>query len=150
MSETTTTPEGPKAATLAELKDNLPGASTDFLVDQLEQNATLQQATKAYLKLQSEQHAELEQAKAEAEEKAEKLEAEKAKMASNPPAPKRRGNAPVQQNAEDEGAENIDYRQMATDYAKEHKCRWSEACLEIKKRHPESRGYFGAPPKFND
>ncbi len=36
---------------------------------------------------------------------------------------------------------------LATAYQEKHKCRWSEACLAIKKRHPEARAAFGAPPK---
>ncbi len=40
-----------------------------------------------------------------------------------------------------------EYRAMAHQYMEKHKCRWSEACLEIKRRHPESRAEFGAPPK---
>lgn len=40
----------------------------------------------------------------------------------------------------------LDFHAMATQYMKEHKCRWSEACLEIKRRYPESRAVFGAPP----
>jgi hypothetical protein len=39
-----------------------------------------------------------------------------------------------------------DYREMAREYMKEHKCRWAEACLAIKKQHPEAREFFGAPP----
>jgi hypothetical protein len=38
------------------------------------------------------------------------------------------------------------FRKMATQYATEHKCRWSEACLAIKKLYPEARAAFCAPP----
>lgn len=38
------------------------------------------------------------------------------------------------------------FRAMANDYMKEKKCRWSEACLEIKRCYPEARAVFGAPP----
>jgi hypothetical protein len=35
--------------------------------------------------------------------------------------------------------------QLARDYQKQYKCRWSEACLMVKRRFPESRALFGAP-----
>lgn len=41
---------------------------------------------------------------------------------------------------------NPNYWQMARDYMRETGCRWAEACLEIKRRYPESRESFGAPP----
>jgi len=40
------------------------------------------------------------------------------------------------------------YRDLAQAYQKKHKCRWSEACLEIKRKYPESREAFGAPQKM--
>jgi len=40
-----------------------------------------------------------------------------------------------------------DYREMAQAYKEKHNCRWSEACLAIKKRYPEARAFFGAPAK---
>lgn len=36
-------------------------------------------------------------------------------------------------------------RQLANEYMREHGCRWSEACLAIKRKHPEARALFGAP-----
>jgi hypothetical protein len=41
---------------------------------------------------------------------------------------------------------NLDFKAMAEQYMKEHKCRWSVAALEIKHRYPASRAVFGAPP----
>jgi hypothetical protein len=38
------------------------------------------------------------------------------------------------------------WRALATTYMAEHKCRWAEACLAIKKKYPEAREAFGAPP----
>lgn len=38
------------------------------------------------------------------------------------------------------------FRQLAREYMREHGCKWSEACLEIKRRYPESRALWGAPP----
>jgi len=38
-----------------------------------------------------------------------------------------------------------DYRELAEAYREKHNCRWSEACLAIKRRYPESRAAFGAP-----
>jgi len=43
----------------------------------------------------------------------------------------------------------VDYREMAQAYMDRHKCRWSEACLEIKRRNPGARSAFGAPLKIN-
>lgn len=47
----------------------------------------------------------------------------------------------------DDSKKETDWRQMAKDYMKATGCRWSEACLEIKRRHPEARAFFGAPAK---
>jgi len=38
------------------------------------------------------------------------------------------------------------YREMAQAYMQEYSCRWSEACLAIKRRNPGARAAFGAPP----
>lgn len=65
MSEATT--EAPKAATLQELKAALPDASNDFVVAQLEANATLAVATKAFLAQQSAELKATQQKLAEAE-----------------------------------------------------------------------------------
>jgi hypothetical protein len=40
----------------------------------------------------------------------------------------------------------LDFRAMANALSKSEGIRWAEACLEIKKRYPESRAFFGAPP----
>lgn len=37
------------------------------------------------------------------------------------------------------------YRAMAQQYMEKHNCRWSEACLAIKRQYPEARVAFGAP-----
>ena len=44
----------------------------------------------------------------------------------------------------------VKFRELATQYQEKHKCRWSEACLAIKRRYPESRAVFGAPPRKED
>ncbi|MDC0934766.1 hypothetical protein OAS39_00665 [Pirellulales bacterium] len=38
-----------------------------------------------------------------------------------------------------------DYFAMARAIMKERGCRWSEACLEIKRKYPEAAAAFGAP-----
>jgi hypothetical protein len=44
-----------------------------------------------------------------------------------------------------------DFRALAEQYMREHKCRWSEACLAIKHRYgAAARAAFGAPPKADD
>lgn len=40
------------------------------------------------------------------------------------------------------------FRAMAKEYMAEKKCRWSEACLELKRRYPEARVAFGAPERI--
>ena len=60
----TTTAEGPKAATLSELKAACPGAPSDWILTQLEAGATVSAAQAAYIKSQQD---ELAKAKAEAE-----------------------------------------------------------------------------------
>lgn len=76
MSEDTT-PQAPAAATLAELKQNFPDAQSDFLLGQLEKNATLADAGRAYQQLQDERIKALETEKAELEEKTKSATAER-------------------------------------------------------------------------
>lgn len=71
-----TTPEGPKAATLKELKQRFPQASAEWREKQIEAEATLEQASQAYI---AELQGQLSKADAErkaAEERAQKLQAE--------------------------------------------------------------------------
>jgi len=42
------------------------------------------------------------------------------------------------------------YREQARAYMDDHQCRWSEACLAIKRKYPESRSAFGAPAKLEN
>ena len=142
MAEGTTTKAVEQPATLAELNENLPGASSDFKLGQLEKCATLPAAMKAYFAVQQEKNEELAKDKAEAEAKAEAAGKKAEESAAAPP--KKRGNQAVSQ-AGDADAVDVDYRQLANVYMREHKCRWTEACLAIKKRFPESRASFGAP-----
>jgi len=89
----------PKAATLAELKEACPGASSDFLLEQLEKNATVTGAIKAHAKCLADEKAAL--AKENADLKA------KAQAA---PAKPQRGNPPIGGDAkeEDEASESTD------------------------------------------
>jgi signal peptide peptidase SppA len=142
----------PKAATLAELKENLPGASSDFIVDQLDKKATLTQAMKAHFAKQAEEKAQLEKDKADAEARADEAEKKAQANAKTDPhiAPKARGNkvTPVQTGSDQSGdAEPVDYKQMAVELMEKKKIRWSQACLEIKRKYPDARIAFGAPPK---
>jgi len=41
-------------------------------------------------------------------------------------------------------------RAAAQEYMREHGCRWSEACLEIKRRYPETQALFGVPAAAPD
>ncbi len=148
MSETTT-PEA-KPVTIADLKKEFPDAGSDFYMEQIEAEATLTQATKAYASQMREQLAAEKTAREAAEKDAAeaKAKADKSAQQSSGKLAQVRGNKPgAAAAAESAEAGPVDYYQMARDYQKERKCRWSEACLEIKRRHPESRAAFGAPPK---
>ena len=57
-------------ATLADLKSNLPGATSDFILSQLEVSATLQQATKVHMAGLADANAKLAEEKADADKKA--------------------------------------------------------------------------------
>ena len=150
MSSENTAPEA-KPATIAELKKEFPEAGSDFYMEQIEASATMTQATKAYANQMREQLAAEKTAREAAEKDAADAKAKVEKGASQNGGQKPaqvRGSKPVAAatvEASEEGP--VDYYQMASDYQKEKKCRWSEACLEIKRRHPESRATFGAPPK---
>ena len=66
--ETTKSVEQP--ATLADLKANLPGATSDFILSQLEAEATMQQASKIHMAKLAEANDKLADEKAEADKKA--------------------------------------------------------------------------------
>jgi signal peptide peptidase SppA len=65
----------PKAATLAELEDALPGASAEFVLAQIKQQATLAQAQKAYTRVLADEKAKLATQNAEQQAELEKLKA---------------------------------------------------------------------------
>jgi ElaB/YqjD/DUF883 family membrane-anchored ribosome-binding protein len=80
----------PGPATLAELRDACPGASNDFLVEQLEQQATAGQAGKAWMKSLSEANAALAK-----ERDALKASDTATTETATSPAPKKRGVEPL-------------------------------------------------------
>lgn len=87
----------PAAATLAELKAACPGAGNDFLVSQLENGATVSQASTAWMKAQAEENTRL------------KAELETARQtASQNNAPPKPGNQPLSMRAGDGTAELAD------------------------------------------
>lgn len=134
-------PQEPKAVTTAELKKTFPNSTAEWREEQTEAGATMAEAAVAYAQFQEQQ---AEEARKERDEA--KAEAEKAAKAAPQQTTTRRGNAPSGTADTDEEANKADYRQMAIDYQEKHNCRWSEACLEIKRRHPEAAGFFGLPP----
>lgn len=136
MSDQTNEPQGPKAATLAELKAAMPEATSDFLLAQLEAGATEGDALKAYNAHLAEQLKE----QAEAREAAEKKAAEAAaKIGQQQPAP-RRGNAPSG-TADAEDTE-IDFHAEVKQLMREENIGRREAMYRIKKRHAEAREAF--------
>ena len=142
------TPEAPKAATLAQLKKAFPESSAEFREEQLENEATMEQAATAYAneqgKLAKEAQAKLEELEAKATADA---EAKAKKEASSKTSRQPVGNQATTVEVEQESADSVSYREMAIAYQKEHGCRWSEACLAIKRKHPEARQAFGAHPE---
>lgn len=147
-----TTDGGPQAASLSELKKAFPKATADFYVEQVEADATLTEAAIAYANAQEAKAEAAEKEAAEAKEAAEKAAEEKAKEEKSgaekagAEKPKRGAPALGGQAKGEESADEPDYREMAVALMEKKKCRWTEACLEIKRKHPESRGHFGAPP----
>lgn len=83
----------PAAATIAELKDNCPGASDAFILGQLEKQATVASAMKAHLKVLADEKAKVEAERDEAAAKLKEAE-EKSQAAAGTPKP-RRGNEPL-------------------------------------------------------
>jgi signal peptide peptidase SppA len=135
----TAEPQGPKAATLAELKAAMPEASSDFLISQLEKGATEIAAVKAYNSHLAEQ------LKAAAEDKAKAVaEAEKAaKAGQSTTTTTKRGNAPGASADAGDGAVDMDYRQMARAMAKERGISYGQAARLIQKEHgTEARDAF--------
>lgn len=139
----------PQAVTSADLKKKFPKSTADWREEQTESGATLAEAAVAYAQYQEGEADKARAAAKESEEKAEAAEKKALEAASTTMAPKKKGNAHVSSSADGDGDqtdEPTDYRQLALDYQKDHKCRWSEACLAIKRRNPDARAYFGAPP----
>lgn len=134
-------------ATAAQLKAEFPDSSAEFRMDQLEKGATIAEAHKAYSAYLGEQLAKEKEARDAAEKKAAEAEKAKGSGANTKPANQVRGNKLAAASGEGASEGQVDYYQMAKEYQEKHKCRWSEACLEIKRRYPDSRAVFGAPPK---
>lgn len=82
--ENTVQNTAPRAATLQELKAELVGASSDFLLAQLEASATLPQASKAWIAELSAQNKAAAEARAAAEAKVAELEKKKPLAATKP------------------------------------------------------------------
>lgn len=140
----------PKAATHKELKAAMPSATADFILDQLEKNATVSDALQAYNEKLAAAIKAKDEEVAAAEARAKAAEEKAAKPAPTPEPTKIRGAKFGEATGKTDGAgeadpAGVDYRQMAHDYQEKHKCRWSEATLAIKKRYPEAREAFGAP-----
>jgi signal peptide peptidase SppA len=142
----TKTMDAPVAATLAELEKALPKASAEFQLQQLKAGATLTDAVTAYAN-----HLAAENERLAGEAASEKARADSAEAAAKTNAGKQEPGKPVvglgANIAGESAAAPLDYYELARQYQEKHKCRWSEACLEIKRRHPEAREAMGAPAK---
>jgi len=149
MSDTNATLEvaAPKAATMKELKTAFPKSTAEWRETQIEADATLQAAAIAYA---NHLEAEIEKA-ATAKAAADKVEADKKAAADAAAAlkPNVRGAklAPkADANVADAAPDaTTDFKAMAMEIMEKKKCRWAEACLEVKRRHPESLAFFGFP-----
>jgi signal peptide peptidase SppA len=136
----------PKAATLAELKAKFPKSTAEWRETQIEGKATLSDAAVAYA-ADCEERLETERkAREEAEKKA--AANSTAGDGKGAKAGQVRGNkagSATGDGSEETEVEPTDFRAMAVAYQKEHKCRWSEACRQIKKKYPEALAAFGGP-----
>ncbi|MGD9632549.1 MAG: S49 family peptidase [Pirellulales bacterium] len=147
MSDTTTQESAaPKAATSKELKARFPKSSAEWRESQVDAGATLESAAIAYAEFVQEQLDKANAEKAEADKKAAEAEAARQKAGQSTGG---RGNSlrPVA-SAEVEPSD-VDFRQLARAYMEKNKCRWAEACLEIKRKYPEAQTFFGLPPEKN-
>lgn len=116
-----------------------PGASENFINSQLASGATPEAASREWMKqLAADRDAATERAEAAEKEKAELAKA-KADSSDSPAKPKSSAGLGGSAKTEDQ---DVDYAEMARDYQQKHKCRWSDACLAIKRRHPEARAWF--------
>jgi signal peptide peptidase SppA len=140
MSETS---DAPKAATHKELKAALPEASAEFILGQLEADATILSATQAFnthlaAQLKSEKDAR-EKAETDAKAAADKANAAGGKGAGAKPAVQGLGDGTAQgSTAATAGAP--DYYEEAKAYQDKHNVRWSEACRQVKRRVAASQG----------
>ncbi len=151
-SETMSTNDNePKAATLQELKRALPSAESDFLLAQLEADATIQDATSAWADHLTAENERLVKEKEEAD--AARAEAEK-KLAAGGTSGKTGGKksgqtVPSQFGTQGSAGEEVNQDELDTDYVAmarrvqaERQCTWREACQIVKRRHPEARAAF--------
>ena len=95
--------QGPKPATIAEIKAACDGAGSDFVLAQVEAGATIETAIKAHNKVLAERLAAAEAAAAKAQEEAAKA---KTVAAAQPVAPAKVGVKPLAVSAEDTGSTN--------------------------------------------
>jgi hypothetical protein len=142
-------PAAPAAASFTDLEKALPGAPDAFLAAQARKAATVAEAQRAYMEhLAAENEALREKSEEEAAKAAEAQQQAAAAAAKTPEPTRKKGNTtPVSGVRSDEGEAQPDWRQLAQERMKATGCRWSEACLYVKRRHPESQAFFGVPPK---
>ena len=133
MSDTNQEPQAPQAATLADLKQLMPKASSDFLLGQLEASATSTQALQAYNDFLAEENERL----AAEREEADKRAADAAKNGAPVPG-KKAGNAPLEGGADNAEPEAVDYLQMAKEMSEKEGILLREASRKVMKNHPEA------------
>lgn len=136
-----TEPAGPQPATLAQLKDLMPEASSDFVLGQLEAQATETEALKAYNAHLAEQNATLASERDQA-----KADAAKPPAKNEPKASTRGVDLAAGDPTADTDPAPTDYRALARDLAKEKGVSYREACRRVQKQHPEARAAFRHAP----
>jgi signal peptide peptidase SppA len=131
----TTVPPAPKAATLTELKAACPGATPAFVLEQLEAQATVNQAAAAWMKLQQEEIGKLKQQNEEL-----------AKQQAEPPA-KKPGNKPIESTGKvPEGNQSVgdaiaEWDEAIATHMKAGKSK-AEAARQVVKENPELRAAY--------
>jgi len=154
MSQTT---EMPNATTLSELKKVMPESTAEFREAQLEAGATLAEALSAHNRVLKEENTKLVTEREEAarlredEDAKEKARSDKEAKEKATATTGKKGHKLTAETVSGVGeGDPVSYAALAKSYQKAHNCRWSEACLAIKKQHPEARAFFGAPAKEDE
>lgn len=138
------------AATMPQLKKAFPKASSDFLVAQLEQEATLTEAHQAYSEHLEAENQKLVEANAKTAEELVAANERAEKAAKGTSAGQVRGNKPgTAGTGTAADSEPVNYKGEAEQLMKERNCSYREACHLVKKKYGVSArdAFKGSPLK---